>query len=150
MRRRRMGCPTSRVGNEGAAVGLAERDSGGAQADTGRGVAAAGVNQPKVSALKGTSWRVLGGAADALRYGAATRCGDRDSPARGGRGAARVMVVGRRRARWLIRSLTPPMRSATPASKDRSSGTRSLRMNGALRLEEPQRPANVSIAVTED
>jgi predicted XRE-type DNA-binding protein len=39
------------------------------QAETARLL---GVNQPKVSALKGHKPRILGGAADALRYGAAT------------------------------------------------------------------------------
>ena len=82
-----MGCPTSRVGNEGVAGGLAERDSGGAQADTGRGVAAAGRESAEGLGAEGVqAGGVLGGAADALRYGAATRCGDRDSPARGGPG----------------------------------------------------------------
>jgi len=42
MRRRRMGCPTSSVGDEGAVGGLAECDPGGAEVDAGGDGAVAG------------------------------------------------------------------------------------------------------------
>ena len=62
-----------RAGDEGAAGGLAERDSGGSQADTGGGGAVAGRESAEGLGAEGVqAGGLLGGAADALRYGAAT------------------------------------------------------------------------------
>lgn len=76
-----------RVEDKGAAGGLAEHDSGGAQADAGGGSTGAGRESAEGLGVEGVqAGGVLGGAADALRYGAGTRYGDRDSSARLSRG----------------------------------------------------------------
>ena len=71
--------------------GLAERDSGGAQADASGDGASAGRESAEGLGAEGVqAGGVFGGAADALGHGAATRCRDRDSSACGepGRGAS--------------------------------------------------------------
>ena len=104
--------------------GLAERDSGGTEDDTGGGGAVAGRESAEGFRAEGVqAGGVLGGAADALRYGAVTRCGDRDSPARGepGRGACDGGWRGvERLEEWMGGSGRPPQRAKSARRRPRS------------------------------
>ena len=84
-----------RVGDKGAAGGLAEHDSGGAQADAGGGSTGAGRESAEVSALKG--YKLEGFSVERLMHFAMALEHDmviEIRPRASAEGVATVMVVG--------------------------------------------------------
>jgi hypothetical protein len=71
MRKRRMGCPTQKLGTKVRLVASLNASLAALKLTQAEAARVPGVNQPKVSALKWVqAGGVFGGAADALRYGA--------------------------------------------------------------------------------